>query len=100
MALSVHTQIDANKNRTWMIMFFFVLFITAVGFVLGKSSGYGASWAAIALIFSGISSVSSYYFGDKIVLALSGAREADRSKEFDLYTVTENMAIAAGLPKP
>jgi len=34
------------------------------------------------------------------VLALSGAREADRKKDFDLYTVTENMAIAAGLPKP
>jgi heat shock protein HtpX len=31
---------------------------------------------------------------------MSGAREADRKRDFDFFTVTENLAIAAGLPKP
>jgi heat shock protein HtpX len=31
---------------------------------------------------------------------MSGARPADRNRDFDFFTVTENLAIAAGLPKP
>ena len=42
----------------------------------------------------------SYYFSDSIVLKLHGAHEASREEYFDLYTVTENLAIAAGIPKP
>jgi heat shock protein HtpX len=35
-----------------------------------------------------------------MVLAMSGARPADRKRDLDFYTVTENLCIAAGLPKP
>src|SRR3989344_2195554 len=45
-------------------------------------------------------SFSSYYWSDKVVLSLSRARPADPKRDFDFYTVAENMAIAAGLPKP
>ena len=31
---------------------------------------------------------------------MSGARPADRKRDFDFYTVTENLAIAGGIPKP
>jgi heat shock protein HtpX len=34
------------------------------------------------------------------VLGISGAREADRKRDFLFYTVSENLAIASGLPKP
>src|SRR4030042_543657 len=45
-------------------------------------------------------SFGSYYASDKIVLAISGARPANRKSEFDFYTVAENLAIGTGLPKP
>jgi len=45
-------------------------------------------------------SLGSYYYSDKIVLAISGARPANRKSDFEFYTVTENLALAAGLPKP
>lgn len=35
-----------------------------------------------------------------MVLAMSGARPADRKREFDFFTVAENLSIAAGIPKP
>jgi heat shock protein HtpX len=35
-----------------------------------------------------------------MVLAMSGAHPANRQDNFDFYTVAENLAIAAGLPKP
>lgn len=34
------------------------------------------------------------------MLKITGARPATREEYFDLYTVTENLAITAGLPKP
>lgn len=100
MIMSVYSQIQANKNRTIFIMVFFTLFIAMVAYILGKATGYGSSYVGIALVISGLASLGSYYYSDKIVLSISGAAPADRKKDFDLYTVTENLAIASGLPKP
>ena len=81
-------------------MTFFVVFVVLAGYVLGQALGYGNSWMFIAVLFSVVSSLGSYYWGDKLVLAMSHARPADRKRDFDFFTVTENLAIAAGLPKP
>ena len=78
----------------------FVVFVVFAAYVMGNALGYGNSWMFIAVIFSVVSSLVSYYYGDSIVLAMSGARPADRRRDFDFFTVTENLAIAAGIPKP
>ena len=51
-------------------------------------------------IFSVLMNIASYWWSDKIVLKMSGAKPARREEFFDLYTVTENLSIAAGLPMP
>lgn len=78
----------------------FVAFVVLVAYVLGVSLGYGTNFMWIAVIFSVVSSFVSYYWGDKMVLAMSRAKPANRKQHFDFYTVAENLAIAAGLPKP
>jgi heat shock protein HtpX len=98
--MSIGSQIQSNKTRTYVIMTGFVVFVVLFGYVLGEALGYGTSWMWIAVIFSVISSFASYYWGDSIVLAMSGARPADRNRDFDFFTVAENLAIASGLPKP
>ncbi|OGG21636.1 zinc metalloprotease HtpX [Candidatus Gottesmanbacteria bacterium RIFCSPHIGHO2_02_FULL_40_13] len=100
MVVSIYSQIDANRKKTYFIMVFFILFIIFISYVFGKALGYGGSLVGIAFIVSGIMTWSSYYFGDKIILGLSGAREADRKRDFDFYTISENIAIGAGIPKP
>ncbi len=52
------------------------------------------------LFFSILMNIFSYWYSDKIVLTLAGAKEAKREENFDLYTSVENMAITAGLPMP
>ena len=52
------------------------------------------------IIFSILMNFFSYWFSDKIVLKLAGAREAKREEYFDLYTSVENLSITAGLPMP
>ena len=78
----------------------FIAFITLVAYVFGEASGYGLSYAGWALILSGIISFFSYYWSDRIILTISQARPADREKDFHFYTVAENLAIAAQIPKP
>ncbi|MEK7544277.1 MAG: M48 family metallopeptidase [Patescibacteria group bacterium] len=98
--MSIHSQIQGNITKTYIIMSAFVVFVVLVAYVLGISLGYGTSFMWFAVLFSVISSFASYYWGDKMVLAMSGAKPANRKQHFDFYTVAENLAIAAGLPKP
>ncbi len=98
--MSIHSQIQGNIAKTYVIMSVFVVFVVLVSYILGVSLGYGTSWMWIAVLFSVISSFASYYWGDTMVLAMSGAKPANRKQHFDFFTVAENLAIAAGLPKP
>lgn len=53
-----------------------------------------------AIVFSVVMNIASYWYSANIVLATSGAKEADKTQYPDLYHVVENLAITAGLPMP
>lgn len=78
----------------------FTAFVILFSYVLGQGLGYGNSFMWFAVLLSIGSSFISYYWGDSLVLAISGARPADRKRDFDFFTVAENLSIAAGIPKP
>ena len=96
----MYENVSRNKRMSAFIMVAFVVFITGVVYVFARGMGYGLDMVGFALIFSGIGSFLSYYTSDSIILGLSGARPASRKKVFKFYTVTENLAMAARLPKP
>jgi heat shock protein HtpX len=98
--LNIYEQVDANKRKSWLIIILFTLFITGVAYVFSQVLEFGPGFVGVALIISGIMSFASYYWSDKIILSLSGARTADRERDFDFYTVTENLVMAARLPMP
>jgi heat shock protein HtpX len=98
--MTISSAIQSNVTKTYVIMAAFVAFVILVSYVLGVSLGYGTSFMWFAVLFSVISSFVSYYWGDSLILAMSGARPADRKRDFDFYTVAENLAIAGGIPKP
>ncbi len=79
-------------------MALFMVFITTVGFVFGKATGYGMSYAGFALILAGVMSFGSYYYSDKIVLASVGAQEIEKKDNPQLYNIIENLCIGDGLP--
>lgn len=105
--INVYEAVSANKRKSTVVLVLFVVFITAavyfISTAMGIYAGYepgGIGLAGLALIISGLMSIGSYYFSDRIVLSLSKARPADRKKDFEFYTVAENLSIATGLPKP
>lgn len=98
--MSITSQIQSNVMKTYAFMAGFVVFVVFLAYVLGNALGYGNDIMIFAVVFSVISSFISYYYGDSIVLAMSHARPADRKRDFDFYTVTQNLCIAANLSVP
>ncbi len=78
----------------------FMLLFLFVSIVLGRALGYGMSFVGLMLIISGLMSFVSFYYSDKIVLSMSGAKPAKREEYKDLYQSVENLSIASGLPMP
>lgn len=90
---------SSNILKTWLLMGGFFVVVIAIG--------WGISWyynspaiLYVAVAFSLIMNVGSYWFSDKVVLSMTHARPATREEFFDFYTVAENLAITAGLPLP
>jgi len=78
----------------------FTVLVIGLAYVFGQALGYGDSFIGIAVFLSIGSSFVSYFFGDQIVLAMSGARPASRKRDFNFFTVTQNLCLASGLPMP
>jgi len=97
----VHEQIAANKRKTAL------LFVVAIGFtaLIGYAIGFlffrgGVAGVVIATVLAVVLSLGSYFAGDRIVLASTGAREVTAEQEPRLHNIVEGIAIAAGIPKP
>ena len=95
--MSIYTQIDSNKWKTYLVMAIFMVFVTLVAYVFGRASGYGLSFTGIALIISGLMTFGSYYWSDKLVLAMSGAQQISEKDNPELFHVVQNLCIGAGL---
>lgn len=81
-------------------MLLFVLIITTIVYVFSKALGYGLGFAGIALILAGITSIGSFYYSDKLVLATTGAKQIQKQDNPELFRIVENLCIGDGLPMP
>jgi heat shock protein HtpX len=97
---NIYQQVDQNKFKSNLVVLFFIVFVVAVAYIFSYAFDLGFSFIGFALIFSGIGSLISYYFSDRMILSLSGAKPANREEHFDFYTVAENLSMAAQLPLP
>jgi heat shock protein HtpX len=98
--MRIYSSIAANKTKTWLIMVLFVIFITSVAYVFSRALGYGLYLVVFALIFGGLTSIGSYYYSDKLVLATSGAKEIKKTDNPELFRTVENLCIGDGLQMP
>ncbi|HEY0010685.1 MAG TPA: M48 family metallopeptidase [Candidatus Paceibacterota bacterium] len=92
---------DRSRNmfKTWALMAGFLVGVIALGWAVSAYFGNPVI-LYVAVAFSIVMNIGSYWFSDKIVLKMTNAKPASREEFFDLYTVTENLAITAGLPMP
>jgi len=95
----MYEQISANLWKSRGLIVFFVLFIAGLGYLFGETTGY-PEILPLAVIFAILSAVGSYYYSDRIVLAISRARPATREEYAHLVNSVEGLALAAGIPVP
>ena len=96
---TLYTQADSNVRKTWVLMATFFLVVTGLGWAISYIlNAPEILW--IAVILSVVMNIGSYWFSDKLVLSMTGAKPVTREQYPDLWNVTENLAITAGLPMP
>jgi len=98
--MTLYTHASRNILKTWILKTIFMILVVGIGWIFGQY--YGSSliiW--IAALFSSTMAIISYWFSDKIVLKIAGAREVAKKEDYpELYRIVENLAITAGLPMP
>lgn len=104
----MYEHIAKNRAKTILIIIGFVFFLSLIGYFVGMyfdyrygmGTAYSVALMVIALIIALFASFGSYYFSDRIVLSMTGARPVSREDDPRLYYMVEGLSIAAGLPMP
>ncbi len=96
---TLYTHADSNIRRTWIYLAGFLIFIIFLGWII---SYFLDSYfiLVIAIVYSFSMSFFSYWYSDKIVLAINKAKLIERKDNLELYRLVENLCITAGLPLP
>jgi len=84
-----------NTLKTVFLMTVMMVLFLLVGYLLGGSTGM-----TIAFIFSLIMNFGTYWFSDKIILAMYRAKEITRDAAPKFYDMIEQLAKNANLPMP
>ncbi len=84
-----------NYAKTFILLVTLTLLLVWIGNQFGGPQG-----AAIALIFAFILNVGSFWFSDRIVLAMYKARDVSKNDAPELYALVEDLIIDAKLPMP
>ncbi len=97
-------EIDHNRRQSWLLVGVVVIVLGLLGGAIGYATGVGWVGVAIAVAIAVVLSLGSFFAGDQLVLASSGAKEIDVANPPDEYkqfvNVVTEMSIASGLPMP
>ena len=96
---TIYTYRDANIRKTWALFSVFLVVVIGLGWIFSQIYG-SPGILFFAVFFSIFMSFISYWYSDKIVLAMAGARAIEKKDAPELYNIVENLSIAAGLPMP
>lgn len=97
--MTLYTNSISNSRKTWFLISLFFVAVIAIGWVFSyvmESQGI----LYLAVFISIMMSFGSYWWSDKMVLAMSGAKELQFNDNRELYRIVENLCITAGLPMP
>jgi len=99
-----YREIDRNRRRSWLLVAVVIVVLGLLGGAVGYATGFGWGGLVLAVVIAVVMSIGSWFAGDALVMATSGAREIDRANPPErfgqLVNVVEEMRLAGGLPPP
>ena len=103
-AATFYSEKSANvRNSVFLVLILLVILGAlggAIGYALTGSQAGAVGAIVIAVVVGAITSVGSYLYGDKLVLAASSAKPVSEEQAPQLYNVIRELTIAAGIPMP
>lgn len=96
---TLYTFKEQNIRKTWFLMGLFFIIIISLGWIFGQIYNNPSIFYIVTLI-SILMSWLSYFYSDKMVISLTGAKPITKEHYRELYNIVENLCIAAGLPLP
>jgi heat shock protein HtpX len=84
-----------NALRTTFLMALLTVLLVLAGGAIGGKSGM-----TFALVMAGVMNFVSYWFSDKIVLAMYGAKEVSEAEYPEFFGLVRQLAVQAGIPMP
>lgn len=97
--MTIYTNQSKNIFKTWALMTGFFVFVILITWVFALVYG-NSSILYFGIIFSVVMNFASYWYSDKLVLAMSKAKPIEFKENPELFRIVENLAITAGLPMP
>lgn len=96
-----YTHMGTNKRKSAFLVLTFVILVAALGWLIGEAwldegIGFLGIFGVVAIVYS----LVAYYAGDRMVLAVSGAKQIHKPDDPELWNVIEELCIAGGLPIP
>ena len=97
---TLYTHQSENVRRTWLLMTVFLVGVIALGFL------FALVWKSPNILYAAVfislfMNIFSYWFADKMVLSMAGAKEIKSKIDYpELWNSLENLCITAGLPMP
>ena len=96
----MYSEISTNKRNSVFLFILFFILIGAIAYVINLFFFQGYLFIIFAAVIAIAFSLISYYSGDKIVLSMVKAKEANKKEHAHLINSVEGLSIAAGIPTP
>jgi len=97
---NLYTLISRNKWGTGLFIVLFSVILAVIGAALGAYMHWGIKIYVLFGLGVILYNVILYFNSDKLALAVNGAQPASRDEYGQLHNIVEEVALAAGLPKP
>jgi len=97
-------EIGRNRRNSWLLVGVVIVVLGVLGGAIGYATGFGWGGVIVAVVIATLMSIGSFFGGDKLVLASSGAKEVPVANPPDQYrqlvNVVTEMSLASGMPMP
>ena len=85
----------SNTMKTTFLLALMTVLIILIGRAVGGQQGM-----VLAFVLAGVMNLGSYWFSDKIVLAMYRAQEISPQEHPEIHQIVAELAQNAGIPKP
>ncbi len=96
---TLYSHAESNVRKTWLLIIIFLVFIIALAWLFSYILN-SPTILIVAVIFSILISFGSFWYSDKVVLAMTHAKPIEKKDNPELYRIVENLCITAGIPLP